>query len=114
MRAASAGLLIGLSLAGAAQAEYVPAHDPLMQLAGLKQSCLDRIRHHLGRPDTLELLRYGNYLLPYHDYVGSPERKWIPIRVSVAESDGHRVQLDWVCSFRIEAGHPAAIAAFVQ
>jgi hypothetical protein len=114
MRAASAALLIGLSLAGAARAEYVPANDPLMQLASLKQSCLDQIKRRLGRPDTLELLRYGNYLLPYHDYVGSPERKWIPIRVSVAEADGPRLQLDWVCSFHLEGGRPAGIAAFVQ
>jgi hypothetical protein len=105
---------IALSLSGAARADYVPADDPLMKLASLKLACLDRIKRHIGDPDSMQLVQYGGYRLDWHDERGSPEQKWIPIRISFKDADGRRVQGDWVCSFQIRNGAPADPVAFVQ
>jgi hypothetical protein len=105
---------IALCLTGAARADYVAADDPLMQRDSLKRACLSRIKRHIGDPGSMRLVQYGGYRLAWHDERGSPERKWIPIRISFQDSDGHRVQGDWVCSFRIRNGVPADLVAFVQ
>jgi hypothetical protein len=105
---------VALSLSGAARADYVTADDPLMKRDSLKLACLDRIKRHIGDPGSMQLVQYGGYRLDWHDERGSPERKWIPIRISFKDEDGHRVQGDWVCSFQIRNGAPVDLVAFVQ